>query len=369
MRKWLLVCGILCFSMTAQALPEPDDYVVTLVRHGDRSPRYPLNPELWPMGPGEMTRTGFKQCYEAGKHFRHTQLPADFPTHWNPALSYHQARGLDRTIQCATTMLQAIYSDSVEADSDDKIVTVPPVYAPPQQDDPILGIPHSCTGYRALISDMEKSPDWKRKVDELEPEKIKFWAKMSGQKPTLHGMFRFADTLNARKLHKIPLPEFLSPGDEQQLLDLMHWFLAQMSKDRRMVQLATQHLLAAINRRYQQHQTCLESSRTSCEYFYLISASDNNILALLSAVGSPRETNVPYASMLTLRFSASKRTIQASFNDQPLTLPCGSSCSLEQWNQLVASVQPFNWSELCQLQEPEAHSTLPDISTGTKKEK
>ncbi|KEQ19345.1 histidine phosphatase family protein [Endozoicomonas numazuensis] len=369
MKKWLLVWSMLCFSITVEAQPEPDDYVVTLVRHGDRSPRYPLNSELWPMGVGEMTDTGFKQCYEAGKSFRKHQLPAHFPTRWSPGLSYHQARGMDRTIQCAATMLQAIYPDSLKTDSGHELAVVPPVYAPFQRDDPLLGIPDSCKGYRSLISDMQKSPLWIKKAEAIGPEKIKLWAQMSGQKPTLHGMSRLADTLNVRKIHNIPLPDFLTTEDEQQLLELMHWFLEHMSKDKRMVQLTSQPLLNAIDQRYKQHKTCLESGKTDCEYFYLLSASDNNILAMLSALGNPRALNVPYASRLTIRFSPSKGVVQASFNDQLLTLSCGSSCTLEQWSQLVASIQRSDWTELCHLQEPEAHSIPSDISTGSKKEK
>lgn len=377
MKKWLLVWGVLCFSMTplVQAQPESgdyQDYVVTLVRHGDRSPSSPLNPKLWPIGPGEMTDTGLKQCHEAGKHFRRTQLPAGFPSRWNPELSYHQARGLDRTIQCATTMLQAIYPDSLKTGSGDEFAVVPPVYAALPQDDYLLGFTQSCTGFRALIADMQKSPLWQKKSEELGLDKIRLWAKESGQQraPSLHAIIGLADALNVRKLHNIPLPEFLTPQDEQQLLDLIDWFMAQIAKDRRMVQLASQHLMKAIDQRYQQHQTCLESGKTSCEYFYLLAVSDTNILALLSALGSPREFNVPYTSMLTLRFSASNKTVQASLNNEPLTLSCGTTCSLEQWGQLVASLQRSDWTELCQLKEPAAHSTIsPDISTGTKEEK
>ncbi|WOG27174.1 hypothetical protein [Endozoicomonas sp. 8E] len=377
MKKWLLAWGILCFSMTAHAQSESDDnnnqrdshdYIVTLVRHGDRSPRYPLNPELWPMGPGEMTDIGFKQCYEAGKHFRRTQLQADFPSHWNPELSYHQARGLDRTIQCATTMLQAIYPDSLKTGSGNEFAAVPPVYAYPLQDDYFLGFSQICTGFKALIGELQKSPLWQKKAEEMGLDRIRFWAKQSGNKPTLHAMMGLADALHIRKLHNLPMPEFLTLRDEQQLEDLIDWFMSQMSKDRRIVQLANQHLMKAIDQRYQQYQSCLESGRTACEYFYLLSVSDGNILALMTALGSPRESNVPYTSMLTLRFSASNKTVQASLNDEPLALSCGKTCSLEQWGELVASVQSSDWSALCQLKESETHLT-PDISTGTKKEK
>ncbi|WP_252177124.1 hypothetical protein [Endozoicomonas sp. 4G] len=375
MKNWFPVWGFtLCLSMVAQAQPESDhnhnDYVVTLVRHGDRSPRYPLNPELWPMGPGEMTDLGFKQCYEAGKRFRSTQLPAGFPSRWQPKLSYHQARSLDRTIQCATTLLQAIYPDSQKTGSGNEFAEVPPVYAAPVQYDYLLGFTQLCPGYRVLISDMQKSPLWQKKLAEIGVDKIRLWAKQTGQKPTLHAMMGLADALNVRKLHNIPLPEFLTPSDEQQLLDLLHWFMAQMSKDGRIVQLASQHLVKAIDQRYQQHRACLESGRTSCESFYLLSVSDSNILALLNALGSPRESNVPYTSMLTLRFSASNRTVKASLDNESLTLSCGTTCSIEQWGQLVASLQHPDWSKLCQLKESEVHTiALPDISTGTEKEK
>ncbi|WP_422473841.1 hypothetical protein [Endozoicomonas sp. ALB032] len=377
MKECLLVWGILCFLMTAHAQSEPDDndnhrdshdFIVTLVRHGDRSPRYPLNPELWPMGPGEMTDIGFKQCYEAGKHFRQTQLPTDFPSRWNPDLSYHQARGLDRTIQCATTMLQAIYPDSLKTGSGNEFAAVPPVYAYPLRDDYFLGFTQACTGYKALIGGLQKSPLWQKKAEEMGLDRIRLWAKESGHRPTLHAMMSLADALHIRKLHNLPLPEFLTPRDEQQLEGLIDWFMPQMGKDSRIVQLASQYLVKAIDQRYQHYQSCLESGKTTCEYFYLLSVSDSNILTLMTALGSPAESNVPYTSMLTLRFSASNRTVQVSLNDEPLALSCGKTCSLEQWGQLVASVQSSDWPALCQLKEPEAHST-PDISTGTKKEK
>ncbi|WP_062265896.1 histidine-type phosphatase [Endozoicomonas arenosclerae] len=365
MRNWLLVWCVLLPAM-AQAMPDKDDYVVTLVRHGDRSPRYPMETKLWPMGAGELTGQGFQQCFEAGKKFRAAQLPAGFPELWTPELSVHRSRGLDRTIQCANTMLQAIYPGNRANGS--AFAAVPPVYAVPMNEDFVLGSPNACPGYHYRIKQLEKTSSWQKQKEALGAEKMALWSRYSGQPATLHGMVRFADTLNARKIHGVPRPEFLSAQDENKLLEVMDWYFEQVSHDKTVIELASYHLLETIQNHYKQHRECLREGRSQCQYFYLMSVSDINVLAMFSVLGLPQNKNVPYAGMLTLRFNQ-KSGLSVTFNDQLQKLPCGESCNLEQWNQLVAASQVDNWPDLCWPQELEASIKTPDMPSGSKKEK
>lgn len=348
MKNWLGF-WLIVIASTVQALPEPGDYVVTLVRHGDRSPRFPLNREDWPMGVGEMTPRGFQQCFAAGEKFRTDELPKNFPKQWKQGLSFHQARGLDRTIQCATTMLQAIYPDETVSSGKARITTIPPVYAALAEKDPILGTPNNCPAYYELIKEFGEGPGGQQQRKELTEEKIKVWSAKSGMDTSLHSMLRLSDTLLIRKLHNLPRPDFISAEDQKKLFDLTDWHFGEIGRNREMTEVATYHLLGEIQNRLQRHQNCKSSSQQPCEYFYLLAVSDINLITLLSALGLPQNENTPYASALTLRFKENKRMI-VTWKGQEQSLPgCGHQCTLEHWNQIVSSVQAFDWHAKCGL--------------------
>jgi hypothetical protein len=166
---------------------------------------------------------------------------------------------------------------------------------------------------------------------------------------------RFADTLLVRKKHEKERPDFLSPADESKLLTLLDWYVEQQSRDGQLTKLMSYYLLETIQERFKQHRECPKKPSESCEFFYLMSVSDINIVALLGVLGVPSNKNVPYTAMLTLRFNR-RQEVSVTLNDVPQRLPgCGVTCSPEQWNQLVASAQSVDWPDLCWPTEPEAH--------------
>ena len=87
------------------AVAESADLLISLVRHGDRSPRVPLNEKLWPMGRGELTPEGIQHSYQLGIKLRQAYFSSGFPETWRAGISRHVAKGMHRTIQSASAVL------------------------------------------------------------------------------------------------------------------------------------------------------------------------------------------------------------------------------------------------------------------------
>ena len=357
---------LLAFLATAYLLPhfaaaESPDLVISLVRHGDRSPRVPLNEALWPMGNGELTVKGVQQCYELGKKLRQRYFSDDFPETWHSGYSRHIAKSLNRTIQSANAILQGFYPSGVAETGLPNQTQIPSLFAYPPESDFLFGAHHICPGFVKRMEALENSATWRQKKASY-GARFSHWAKVANRPKQIFSLIPLIDAVFIRKLYNIPLPDDLTHADQEQLIGLLDWFFTELIKDKQMLQLLSanfiQELIDTLDgyqarsqaRKPVRHQTCKGSH---CERFVLYVASDLNLLTFLAIMGVPRTQNVGYGSHLDLIVSSSEARnpgVKWFLDDEPLVLTaCQADCSLEQLISLLRKQLPENWQALCEF--------------------
>lgn len=341
------------------ATAESPDLVISLVRHGDRSPQVPFNEKLWPMGSGELTVKGVKQCYELGKKLRKRYFSDDFPETWHSGYSRHIARNLNRTIQSASAILQGFYPAGVAETGLPNQTQIPPLFAYPPESDFLFSAHYLCPGFVKRLEALEASAIWQQKKASY-GARFSYWAKVANRPELIFPLASLMDAVFIRKLYNIPLPDDLTPADQEQLIGLLDWFFREFVKDRKILQILStnfiQELIKTLDgyqarnqaRKPARHQTC---KGNHCERFVLYVASDLNLLAFLAIMGVPRTQNVGYGSHLDLLVSSSegrKPSVKWFLDDEPLILPaCQADCPLEQLISLLRQQLPESWQELC----------------------
>ena len=350
MCSWLFIPLIFSAeaSLPIETLAAPPDLLISLVRHGERSPCDPLDETLWPMGKGEMTSKGLRKAFELGQHLRTQYFGNSLPRLWHNGNSRHLAKGMNRTIQSATAILQGFYPAGVSDTGLPQQIQVPPVYAYPLESDLLFSPHYVCPGFVKHIEALENSPDWIRKKKSY-GDRFHYWVKLAQRSPNIYSLLPLMDSLLIRHQNNIPLPVSLTKTDEEQLLGLLDWFFDAMVKDYKLVQLFTNHFILELVSTLKRHQSC---TGAHCERFVLYVASDNNLLTFLAAMGVPRSGNVSYSSHLDILVQGSQGQKRVSFylNDQLLPLPgCPEKCFLSQWIEVLGSVLPDDWDALCAL--------------------
>lgn len=351
--SWLFT-SLIFFSAEAllltRTLADSDspDLLISLVRHGERSPRVPLDENLWPMGSGEMTPDGLRKAFELGQHLRTQYFGNSLPRLWHNGNSRHLAKGMNRTIQSATAILQGFYPAGVSDTGLPQQIQLPPVYAYPLESDSLFSPHYVCPGFVKRIEALENSPDWISKKKSY-GNRFHYWARLAQRSPNIYSLVPLMDSLLIRQQHNIPLPASLTRSDEQQLLELLDWFFDAMVKDYELVQLFTNHFIRELISTLKRHQSCMGEG---CEQFVLYVASDNNLLTFLAAMGVPRSRNVAYSTHLDMLVKGSRSQKRLSFylNDKPLSFPgCPERCLLSQWLGALERVLPDDWDALCAI--------------------
>lgn len=331
-----------------KTLASTPDLLISFVRHGERSPRMPLDEKLWPMGQGEMTTTGLQNSYLLGQHLRKRYFNHNPPGVWHNGFSRHQAKGINRTIQSAMAILQGFYPAGLEETGLPQKIQIPPVYAPPQDSDILFSPHYVCPGFVKRIEVLENSPDWVQKKASY-GERLHYWAKLIQRPAKIYSLTPLMDSVLIRHQNHIPLPDSLTSNDEQQLIELLDWFFDSMVKDQELVQLFTANFIRELIKTLKKHQSCKD---LQCERFVLYVASDNNLLTFLAAMGAPRSSNVNYSSHLDMVVSMNggEKQVSLYLNDQPLSLPgCPRSCRLDHWIEALERVLPEDWAALCAM--------------------
>ena len=351
--------------IVAEVVAESPDLVISLVRHGDRSPRVPLNEKLWPMGNGELTVKGAQQCYELGKKLRQRYFTDDFPETWHSGYSRHIAKSLNRTIQSANAVLQGFYPAGVAETGLPNQTQIPPLFAYPPESDFLFSTHHICPGFVKRMEALETSTTWQQKKASY-GGRFAYWAKVANRPKQIFSLIPLMDAVFVRKLYNIPLPDNLTPEDQKQLTGLLDWFFTELVKDQEMLQLLSANFIQELintlesyqarnqariqNRKPARHQTC---KGNDCERFVLYVASDLNLLTFLAIMGTPRSQNVSYGSHLDLLVSSSegkKPGVKWFLDDKPLVFSaCQADCSLEQLIPLLRQKLPESWQALCEF--------------------
>lgn len=332
----------------------PADYLVSLVRHGDRSPRDLGDmARYWPMGPGQLTAGGLKQEFLLGKKIRNHYFSETLPDLWSPKVSQHYAKGLDRTIQSASALLLGIYSRTPGDTGLPGGGQAPPVYASPLAGDDLFSAQRLCPGYRHRVQTLEKSAEWLKKKEQYR-DQLSSWVKPSeGEKNgNLYSLMPLIDQIAIHRMHDLPIPKGISNQEAIQLEALLNWVTSKIFGNYEIAQLIGAPLAKAMIRDFRRVQQCLKEkgSGHSCQRWTLYSASDSNLLAIMTMLGAPSDKIVDYATHfgVQLHWNGGHPEIVLSLNHKPFAVPgCVGRCSLDQWLVLLEQSLPDDWDFLC----------------------
>jgi|GEM_PF-4178366 len=351
------------------------DYLVSLVRHGDRSPRDLGDMAgYWPMGPGQLTIEGFEQEYLLGKKIRSHYFSETLPEAWSPKVSLHLAKGLDRTIQSASALLQGVYPGQRGRTGLPGGIQVPPVYATPLASDDLFSAQRLCPGYLSRLRALEASADWVQKKQQYRG-RLEGWLAEQASKAIddreLHALMPLIDQIAIHRLHRLPMPKGVSRQEAIELEDLLNWLVSRIFGNYEIAQLIGAPMAKAMIRDFRNVQQCLEQKESQCPRWTLYSGSDSNLLAMMTLLGAPSEKIVDYAAHLgvQLNWNRGQPRIVLSLNHEPFIVPgCAGHCSLEQWITLLERSLPEDWDRLCDRGPPALYPEpyVPDGSVASR---
>ena len=333
----------------------PADFLVSIVRHGDRSPReLGSQAGLWPVGAGQLTAQGMSQMVNLGQELREHYFGTKLPVVWSFNLSHHFAKGTSRTMQSASALLQGIYPASDNKTGLPGNIQLPPVFSSSLEKDLLFSAQHICPGYVRLIQELEQSSRWLEKKKEY-GERFNYWQKLAGVNGGIYSLAGFMDRVTIHVMHNLPMPAGISSKDSQALIGLLDWLLASLARERDLAQLVIAPLATRIIDNFQQVALCRHQqgpSKASCTQWVLYLGSDINLISLLSLLGVPPEKNVGYGAHLDMKLNWDDVNPEVSvfFNHTPLDIPgCGTACHLDTWLEILDNVQPANWESLCNI--------------------
>lgn len=346
--RLVLTLLFLTFSAASSAQAEKLVFAVDVIRHGDRTPIHdlPSTPYNWPQGLGQLTPRGMQQEFKLGKAMRkrYVEDAQLLPPQYNAETLYVRSSDFDRTLMSAESLLLGLYPlgtgpllPAADAPALPSAYQPIPIHTIPQKDDTLLvADSKNHQQYEALLQKHVYSrPDWKKKTAELQPQFAR-WSQLTGVKITkLEQLISLGDTLLIRQLYHLPLPKGMTEKDEETIIEARHWAFGAKFKTAALGQYTGHNLLAVIAAYIKQaslHQTKLK--------FVLFSSHDSTIMSLMSAMGAPMETPVPYASDLNFALvetETREKFVKLSLNEKPIHLPAcgGTSCTLTQFENLL----------------------------------
>ena len=347
------MCLLPAPAKAAQAAPA--DYLISIVRHGDRSPReLGAQAYLWPVGAGQLTTLGMSQMVTLGQEIRQHYFGAKLPEVWFFNLSQHFAKGTYRTIQSASALLQGFFPVSANKTGLPENIQLPPVLSSPIEKDLLFSAQHICPGYVRLIQGLEKTPRWMEKRREY-GDRFNYWQKLAGVDGGIYSLAGFMDRVAIHAMHNLPMPDGITPQDTRALTELLDWLLASLAREHNLAQLVIAPLVTRMMDNFQQIALCLnskESSKAPCTKWVLYLGSDINLISFLSLLGLPRDKNVRYGAHLEMKLNwdATNPEVSLFFNHIPLDVPgCGTSCHLDIWLEILDNTQPASWESLCNI--------------------
>ena len=369
----VLLVWICLFPTVAEAFQSgPADYLVSLVRHGDRSPReLGAQADLWPMGPGQLTTLGMTQMHTLGQEIRHHYFDSSFQELWSFNLSRHFAKGTYRTMQSASALLQGIFPMSANKTGLPGNIQLPPVFSSPVEKDFLFSAQHLCPGYVRFIQKLEQSPRWLEKKRAY-GNRFEYWKKLAGVEGGIYSLAGLMDRVTIHTIHKLPMPVGITSEDAKALSELLDWLLTSIAREQKLAQLIVAPLVSQIINNFQQVALCMntkESSRASCTKWVLYLSSDINVLALLSLLDAPQNQNVGYGAHLAMKLNWNEIDPQISLylNNSRLSVRhCDISCHLDTWLEMLDSILPDDWDSLCninsgpKLKDSDLSHPLPD---------
>ncbi len=339
----ILLVGSSCLASSSTE-SQQDKLIVAIdvIRHGDRNPilEIPKAPHTWPEGLEQLTPLGMRQEYELGKKLRRRYVDHDklLPKSYQPGTLYVRSTEVDRTLMSAECFLMGLYPPGTGP-----LLALPfqpalphraqpiPIHTVPTKQD-FLVFP---SNFKKLVKENVCSGvEWKRKNQEVQP-RLAAWSKATGLPlHSLNDLILLSDTLFIDELKHVPLPKGLSKEDAATIIKASNWEFVAIFKNP-IIGKATG---GALLRDIAQHLQEAAQQKIPLKYF-LYSAHDGTILALMSALRVPLNVPPRYTSDVNISlFSRGKNDtqeyyVQVTMNGEVVQLPChaGSSCSLKQF--------------------------------------
>ncbi|VDN10591.1 unnamed protein product [Dibothriocephalus latus] len=325
-----------------------------LFRHGDRTPieTFPNDGHqfntTWPEGAGQLTQLGIEQQYLLGTWIRET-YNYFIPRQYHASIFHMRSTDFDRTLMSAMANLAGLFRHSNSSLEKYNIHWRPiPVHTVKQTSE-IMFASAPCPRFKQLLEESYKSDETKAFFDKHKTlfdllRKESGWPELGA-----HNFWIIEDDLICLEAHNFSLPQWYTPAvkEEVGVVSEYLWKLRYSDTERLRLELGVfindmiEHLDRVINPSASSPAQPVLSSRINAGHtapkIMAYSAHDENVAALLSALGPPAD---PSAYHIRVRY---KRSWQDP-NGQYLSLPaCTSSTASEgcEYNKLVEYLQPL----------------------------
>ena len=319
---------------------------VTLIRHGDRTPfkGIPGSAQTWKLGLGELTPLGMNQEYLLGKSLRERYVDQFrlLPANYVPNVVYARSTTLNRTIMSAQSLLCGLYPPGTGPMLADGKPALPGAFQPvpirtwPAAEDRVLlgGRFHGDEVKTLKERLVFTTGEWQEKTRSCSGRFAR-WSRISGlDLRTLTDLIPVADEFNVRGVHGVPFPEGITDVEAREIVGLGFWAMAQEYRPREIGRLLARDLLAEVMSHMEKAHQGTQPHR-----LILYSAHDSTLLPVLSALGVPRDTQVPYASNVIFELSrdGTAWSVRVRYNGEDLVLPDTgkAACSYEEFRDKV----------------------------------
>ena len=335
----------LLFCSAAACAEDKLVLVVTLIRHGDRTPCHaiPKHPYDWKLGLGELTALGINQEYTLGKSFRakYVEQLAFLPDKFDDRLVYARSTNYNRTLMSAQSFLCGLYPPGTGPLLDNGCPALPYGYqpipvrtVPEAQDTVLLGNRIYKKQVDELISRHVFTTDYWIRLTSAFKGNFERWGNLFGIKVnTLRDLIKPGDDLNVRLLKGVPLPAGLTEQDARDLAMLFNVVLARECRPRKIGCLVSKGFIIELT------DLMEKAIEGKSEYkFVLYSAHDTTMLPVLSAIGAPQDNQVPYASNVSFELyrNESGHYMKAAFNGREIKFPFAddkTTCTVGQFRK------------------------------------
>ncbi|XP_071792093.1 LOW QUALITY PROTEIN: prostatic acid phosphatase-like [Asterias amurensis] len=345
--------------------------VNVLYRHGDRTPVdvYPSDPhkaDTWPEGLGQLTTHGMNMHYELGQWLRERYIKSGFLNEtYNRDALHVRSTDKDRTLMSAESDLSGLYPPKGNQIWKSGLTWMPiPVHTIPLDQDYLLktnGPP--CPNYDELKKETTTTKEYLA-VQERYKDFLKNLTINTGFKEplTVSDVYLVEDPLFVERLHGLQWPDWANVTgfykDLKTVSDKGMYFLFN-SKDKS--RLKGGPLLGEI----------IENMRNKSETkdptdlrrkFYMYSAHDTTVAALLSALGIYNGIQPPLASCVIVELwkeDNGENTVNILFRNDTLKAPyplvikdCEASCPLGNFTMLTKDMVPEDIKAACGITSP-----------------
>jgi len=348
----LFILLAVLFCSSAVFAEDKPVFLVTLIRHGDRTPCYhiPSSPYDWKLRLGELTPLGMHQEYLLGKSYRarYVEKLGFLPPTYKDNTIYARSTDYNRTIMSAQAFLCGLYPPGTGPLLDNGCPAIPYGYqlipirtVPAAQDLLLLGNIINKKKINELRSEYVFTTDEWKKMNSAYQDRFARWSKIFGVKiNSLKDLDHPADNVNVRLLKGAELPEGLTESEAREIAVLFSKIMAQECRPRKIGCIVARDFMRELISNIEEVVEGKQDYR-----FILYSAHDTTMLPVLSMLGTPSDSQVPYASNLAFELYRNENgySVKVRLNDKDIILPFSGNKTICTFEQFKKSVLDESW--------------------------